>query len=443
MRRTIIGALAAIAVAIGALGVYVATRFEGPPVDSTAALVPAEASAYVSFFVDPSSDQKKLLSDTVEGAGEDVDVGSLVEQILDRVTRSHGLPFDDVSPWIDRQMALFAVGRSDSAVVVAIGDAEGAREAMAEVGGRIFGDHAVFGDRAALRAVEEVMDSGPRSSLAEEGIIFEDAIDVVPDDRLALATATGGDLSSRAIDLPPGLDPLELLIGIGQGNAVSLRATQHGLVFDGFSYSDGAILLLAGEDRPLKDIGAADGDAWLAGVIPNLSAAVEALDLELRQAHRVGSAPIERLPLPRALEGTDQTLFWVAGDNLTSLSGGMDATTDGAESSAALVRALDRVPGFEGRFGFRRNGVSAVFGANAGAGGLGSDGSFRRSTEALGGLTPIGYLDVDRSRGVLSLLAAGAGITYPEWLNNLERVVVGLDPQANPTAWRVAVTLAR
>ena len=441
--RRVIAILILVTVALAATGLYVATRFEGPPQDTTAALVPADATLYASFFVDPSTDQKKLLRDTVEGADDDTDVASLVRQILDRVTRSHGLPFDRISPWIDRQMALFAVGRDDSAVIVAIGDADAARGAMGEVGGRIFGDHAVFGDRVALRAVEEVVDSGPRSSLAEEGIIFEDAIDIVPDDRLALATATGGELSSRGIDLPAGLDPLELLIGMGQGNAVTLRATEQGLVFDGFSYSDGAILLLAGEDKPLKDIGAADGDAWLAGVIPNLSAAVEAIDLELRQVDRVGSAPVERLPLPKALEGTDQTLFWIAGDNLASLSGGMDATTDGAESSAALVRALEGVPGFEGRFGFRRNGVSAVFGAEAEAGGLGSNESFRRSTEVLRGFTPVGYLDVGRSRGLLSLLAAGAGITFPEWLNNLERVVVGLDPQANPTAWRVAVTLAR
>jgi hypothetical protein len=313
---------------------------------------------------------------------------------------------------------------------------------MRRVGGRLLGDHAVFGDERAVNAAREVFEVGERASLAgSESVLYRQALGDVPGDRLALAMAAGGELSSRGIDLPAPLDAAEVLVGMGQGNAVALRATQTGLAFDGFSYSDGAILLLAGEDNPLRDIGMASEGAWLAAVVPNLSGAVEALDLELRQVDRIGSAPLPRLPLPGALKGTDQTLLWVAGGDLRSLSGGFDATTDGAESSAALVRALDDLPGLEGRYGFRRDGLSAVFGPSGEAGGLGADERFRQARAWLRGLTPIGYIDLERSRSLLALLAAGAGIDLPEWMESVDRVAVGLNPSASPTAWRLAVSL--
>lgn len=435
MRRLIV-VLILVSAALAGGGLYIASGFEGPPEDTTAPLVPAEATAYVSFFVSPSSDQKALLRDRVEEGGDDLDAVSLVENVLDRVTSAFGLPYADVAPWVDRQMAAFVMSNGEGAVVVEVADRDAARAAIEGANGRMLGDHAVFGDARAVRAVVSVVE-GEAASIADEGVLYPEAVQDVPEDRLAFAVVTGGELSSRAIDLPPSLDPVELALGVGQGNAVSLRADENGLVFDGFSYSDGAILLLAGTDPPLRDLGNAGRGAWAAAIVPNLSAAVDALNRELRQVHRVGTAPLGRLPLPDAVERTDQALIWLGGD-VRAPTGGLDVTIYGNAEQARFARALADLP-IQPTFEFRRDRLRARFGS--GEGKLASDERYAEAAGWLGRLDPIGYLDV--REGPFGLVLPLAGVPFPSWLGDVDRIAVGLDAEANPTHWRVVVSLKR
>jgi len=449
VNKWVVSTLLVVALLIAAAGLYMITRFEGPPIDTTAALVPAEATAYASFFVDPSSDQKKLLRDTVEGAREGLDAASLIEDVLDRVTRPFGLPYEDVAPWIDRQMALFVLPQRGEGVIVEIADKDAARRALRGVGGQIFGDHAVFGDAEAVRAVGEVAAAGPEGSIeGSDSFLYPQAIRDAPRDRLAVAYATGGDLTSRGVDLPDGLNAAELPLGISQGNAITLRASEEGLVFDGRSYSDGAILLAPSRQMDLAD---AAGDAWLAAEIPNLSAAVEALDLELRQAARATGAPSSEIPRFDGIEGTDRALFWVAGRGIADLSVGLVANTDSEKDSARLARSLASLPGLPPRLEFDGRRISAAFGDNSSGRTLSDESRFIEARAWLDGLEPIGFLDLKKAGtfpATLALLVgtqAGrtAGYELPGWLSEVDRIVVGLDGEAGPTHWRLVVSLRR
>lgn len=435
MRRVVLGLLA-VTVVIAAAGAYLLTRFEGPPKDSTAALVPLDATVYVSFFVGPSSDQKKLLRDRVEEAGPDLDAASLIETILDRVTRAYGLPFEDVSPWIGRQMAVFATPRRGGAVIAEVADVAAARAVIDRVDGRLLGSHAVFGDPGAVRAVAEIHEKGPASPSEGGPFVTPDAFALVPEDRLAF-----GSVKSGLTDLPPELDAIELLVGMGPGNVVALRATEDGFVFDGFSGSDGAFLLLNGQDAPYFELGSADGNASVAAILPNLSAAIDGLERELARVHRLGSVPIRGLGLTEALDGTDQILVWLGGRDLGSLSAGLKATTDGKAAMARLARALAALPAFEPTFEFRPNRLLARFGPDGGR--LADDGRFEEATGWLGDLIPIGYLDMDGARPLMAVAAAAAGLGVPQWFTDVDRVAVGIDGEVAPTHWRVVVSLKR
>jgi hypothetical protein len=186
----------------------------------------------------------------------------------------------------------------------------------------------------------------------------------------------------------------------------------------------------------------------LAAIVPNLSGAVGAIDLELRHADRTSSIPLDGLPIPPAIRGTDQTMAWLGGETLTSLSGGLKATTDGGRDSGRLARLLASIPRLDARYEFEKRGLTATFGAPP-EGRLADDERYRTAVEPLGSLTPIGYLDMGRGRPMLGTLAlilgtqAGltAGYELPEWLGSIDRVAVGIDADAFPTRWRVVVSL--
>lgn len=208
-----------VVVAVAGAATVVVLRRLGPPGDTAARLVPADALAYVSVYLRPSLEQRKQLRSFLEAAGvadSDDEAGEVVGALADEAVAGLGLSFaDDVQPWAGDQIAAFFVpsaagGRPAGAVMIAADDIAGARAAadavLARAGGRveqggryrnagtvattIVDGWLVAGDepavRGALRAVEG-------ASLQDEER-FTEAISDLEDDRLALGYLDGGQL---------------------------------------------------------------------------------------------------------------------------------------------------------------------------------------------------------------------------------------------------------
>jgi hypothetical protein len=206
--------------AVASAATVVVLRRLGPPGDTAARLVPANALAYVNVYLRPSVEQRKQLRSFLEAAGvadSDHEAGEVVGALAEEAVAAVGLSFaDDVQPWAGDQIAAFFVpsvegGRPAGAVMIAADDVGGARAAadavLARAGGRveqvgagyrhagtiattIVDGWLVAGDEAAVRGALRAVEG---ASLQDEQR-FTEAISDLEDDRLALGYLDGGQL---------------------------------------------------------------------------------------------------------------------------------------------------------------------------------------------------------------------------------------------------------
>jgi hypothetical protein len=223
MHRLVIGLTSLLAVAGGAVvGGYLFLSSAG--IDRTAELIPADATAYVSVYLQPSTAQQTKLAALIgrlPGFEDPAALDAKVDQLVHNALSGSGLDYEtDVRPWIGGQLAVGAwqtpgassgdAPTTSTLVLAEVKDRPAAQSAidrlvkrsgespqhetyqgvdlvLSETAGYAFlGDVLVIGEpQSALEAAVDA-DRGAVDSLARSAR-FRDAMAELPSDRLAAA----------------------------------------------------------------------------------------------------------------------------------------------------------------------------------------------------------------------------------------------------------------
>jgi hypothetical protein len=234
MHRLVIGLTSLLAVAGGAVvGGYLFLSSAG--IDRTAELVPADATAYVSVYLQPSTAQQTRLAALIgrlPGFEDPASLDAKIDQMVHNALSDSGLDYEtDIRPWIGGRLAVGAWQAPGAAsgdpptantlVLAEVKDRPAAQAAidrlvqrsgetpqhetyqgvdivLSKTAGYAFlGDTLVVGEpKSALEAAVDV-DRGATDSLAK-GARFRDAMAELPSDRLAAAYIDLAGLASGA-----------------------------------------------------------------------------------------------------------------------------------------------------------------------------------------------------------------------------------------------------
>lgn len=277
MHRLVIGLTSLLAVAGSAVvGGYL--FLSGAGIDHTAELVPADATAYVSVYLQPSTAQQTKLAALIgqlPGFEDPASLDTKIDQMVHNALSGSGLDYEtDLRPWIGGQLAigawqtpgaasgdpptastlLLAEVKDRPAAEAAVGrlakrDGASARHesfqgvdlVLTDAAGYAFlGDLLVVGEpRSALEAAVDV-NRGSADSLAKSAR-FRDAMADLPSDRLAAAyldlagLATGAGVPDQAAGFSTvgvalvaeedglrlsGLAPFDKAVGKGAASAI-------------------------------------------------------------------------------------------------------------------------------------------------------------------------------------------------------------------------------
>ena len=253
-------------------GAALVMRRIGAPGDGSAAIVPADAVAYLHVYLRPSLAQRRALRDLLASTGAartDGQAARLVGGLADAALEGVGLSFErDVQPWVGEQIAGFSVPAGDGpparALVIAAADRAGARRAAERalerngrrvarrtIAGRsvsvagplaaaVRGDWLLVGDAAAVRAA---LATRADTSLATRDA-FRDATADLEGDRLAFAFLDGG----RAAEaLPFGPAGASAAVASARRDALVVQVAARGSM--ALAGALGA-LSVAGAERP-------------------------------------------------------------------------------------------------------------------------------------------------------------------------------------------------
>jgi hypothetical protein len=199
----------AILAAAAAIAAFAACGDDGGDDAGPAALVPADAPAYVELAVQPEGEA----ADDAEAAlgkvtGSD-DPGGDLAALFERATDGPPGGFEDqIEPWLGERLGVYPstlAGDTETVLVIETTDPEEAEEAFADEteseeeyeghtfriesdgdGVTLIDDFLVFGPPAGLRQVVDVAEGG--DALGESDT-YTDAVDDLPDDRLATVFA--------------------------------------------------------------------------------------------------------------------------------------------------------------------------------------------------------------------------------------------------------------
>lgn len=275
-RRTLIVGGAAGAVALLAAGAAVAFfMLRGSP-DRIAPMVPADATAYVTVYLDPSAGQKVnvlALAGRFPAFRDEGARGRTIERIMDELLVETGLTYArDVRPWLGTQIGVALRAENDAEAVAVLIDSKddaAAQAALAKIrsesplgtGAWTEQEHGgitivvgedpdpsegpnvyAFVDGTVVLAddvdlVEDIIDtdSGAAESLAESSL-YTETIDPLPSGKLGLVYVNLETVVSQLADvIDPGV--VDLSGGIGEldafrGLGFSLSAEKTGVAMD-------------------------------------------------------------------------------------------------------------------------------------------------------------------------------------------------------------------
>ena len=345
-------------------------------------MVPAEADAFVTAYLDPSAGQKMnllSLTDKFPDLGNRAKLSSSVDDMIDETLAESGteLTHQDIRPWLGSQLgAWFELGDDGTphvAVMVSTTDPEAARAAIDELAtqdltvsehdgveiseGEPDGAYAIVNgvvvvasDAAIVRrTIDAANGTVPTLGSSE---IYLDTVDALPDGKLGLAFANVGslldqipeELTSASMGAG-GLGGLGGLAGLGgsgdteavEAIAVSVSAEPDGIALDMTTNYDPAKLSpetrdqLTASDSENITLASVPADAFAVMAQKHLDVGLRgALDaLEQQGPPDVGTA-IDELGINRLVEAMN-------GDVALEIGPG----TDGPVSGALLVGADD------------------------------------------------------------------------------------------------------
>ena len=274
--KIIIAVLVAVVLVAG--GAFAYTTFLAPSEDDAVTLVPEDAFFYANVFLDPSTDQKQAIEALLTkfpDAGTPEEAAKEIEKLLDQALAELDLDWEDVEPWLGKQMAVFLTapekkdGDFDGAGLLHTEDPEAALQSIdkalesvedikrSEESYKGFdytrGESTEeFGSEtpAAVGVVEgfvvigtesgfkDVVDAQEGESL-EESERFADAMDRLTEDRLASFFFDGEKLKDylEAEEVPMSMMGSQGIFGFGltQLTTGAIYAQPDGLVLEQFS----------------------------------------------------------------------------------------------------------------------------------------------------------------------------------------------------------------
>lgn len=384
MRPKIVVSSLVVAVLVGAAA-YGAIRFFAPATDHAIGLVPHDAAAYASVFLEPSTSQRQALKtilDAFPASDSEEEARELFETVLEEVFAGTDLDYEtDVKPWLGQELAAFAMAppvgatQPDGALILETQDSDKAIEAVdkalaqggsgaertyRDVGYReydqwvagVLEDFLVIGSKAAFEKAVDTMVDEDVKTLAERSE-YRDALEFLPPDRLALFYVDGPEL----LESLPGAG------GVSSSLSSSTVAALRGPVAAALYARDGELVLEdvvpLPEDQELADAIRASvedegllpyvtGRAWAGIGVPNLGDTLTGLLDGLSGQARVGAGFLEQQFLRRSgLHLRNDFLSWMGDaaiyvqetDPFETLSGGVVIeSTDPAASTAVLNR---------------------------------------------------------------------------------------------------------
>jgi hypothetical protein len=347
---------------------------EGGP----ASVVPASAPAYVEIVVQPDGEA----ADDAEAAlakvsGSDDPGGDLVA-LLERASREEGdSDFDfseDIGPWLGERMGIYPsslAGDTETILVIETTDSEAALESVREQedatgkeqeyeghtfeldsDGDAFGivdDFLVFGRPAGFRQVVDTAEDG--DPLADESK-FEDSVESLPDDRLAMLYAVPSGfieaIPANEID-PQGKRILLQAMGESGDEPVlgDLTASAEAVTLE-FSAAGAAV-----DTEPSELLGRLPADSWFALATGDVG---EAVQRSLDQTAEAGVPGLNAETLTREIRAQtgldleqdvipalgDAGLF-VQGTSEQSLGGALVIEGKDPEASARLLTKVQEL----------------------------------------------------------------------------------------------------
>jgi hypothetical protein len=393
----VVGVLGVAAIAVAGTLAY--QTFFGSASDDAVSLVPADAVAYGSVFLDPSTNQKRAIGDLLEKFPQAPNAeearGKLIE-LLDKGLAEIDMNFeDDIDPWLGDQIAGWAQIPDDlgeqmggaapasadstpAAFMIASDDDEAAlefietasansedeltdksyegadymvNEADGSAAGVIDG-FLVIGTEMGFKAVVDV--SGGEDSLAESET-FSDATDELTEDRLATFYFDGAefvDALEKSGGAPPGAfesGSFGLFGGSLSPTAGALFAESDKVVFETTSEpgDDEGQELPEISDGLLPDL---PGDSWGAFGLSDLGTTLETAYGGLIESFAGGMSPEDLESQFEAQTGLDlreDLLSWmgdaglfVSGTDPLSVGGGLVIESSDPATSSATIDQL-------------------------------------------------------------------------------------------------------
>ena len=374
--------MAAIVIAAGALAFAVA-GFLSPAQDDALDYVPADAAAYVNFFLDPSGPQKLALDDLLghfPQAGDRAQARDLIVGLIDRGLEPAGLRFDDdIDPWLGSQIAFFFSSPTSftapppAATLIATEDPGATLDAVddAQAGlGQTFAeqsyegaDYETDGSGLAVGVVDDFLVTGTeagfkavvdahRGSSLGESDRYREAVAGLSEDRLALGYFDVQGFAALSAGAVPGGLP-----GFGGGDAriepsVSVvYARPNGLVVESSSgIPEGALGdITRTSAAPSEVLPELPADSWAAIGIADLGKTVQSLlggglTGLLFPGFPSGMPPSQpfgnEFDIDRAVGWMGDAGIFVRGDDPAGLDGGLVVR---ATDPAAADRGLDYI----------------------------------------------------------------------------------------------------
>jgi hypothetical protein len=364
------GLAIAACVALGAVGCGedgTTSSFTGP---DPATVTPADAPLFAEAVVRPEGDQKEAVDGALSKLLATDDPGGFIVQRLDDALADQAEGFtyeDDVAPWLGSRAAIFFetfTNDADGAAVLAVTDAEAARQAIDEVtstdakperrtyegvdyrlsrdgtAAGLVGEFLVTGSEGAFK---DAVDASRGSSLAGSSD-FEAQLDAQPVDQLAFVYAdpqrvvdaleraeqlTAGQLNSAGPELKGLLE---------QPATLSLSATADQVAVETSASATGSTPAVR-ESALLSDL---PSDSWLAFAVADAAPAL---------GQGLGAAAQQALGFDLGSQLEDwagDVGGFVSGTSLFGLGGALVIETSDDRASAktldALEQRLSRIP---------------------------------------------------------------------------------------------------
>ena len=370
---------AAIAAAAASIAAVAACGEDDGGDAGPAALVPADAPAYVELAVQPEGDAREDAEAALEKVAGSDDPGGDIAALFESATGGGPGEFsEEIEPWLGERLGVYPstlAGDTETVLVVettdpdealsAFRDDESATGREQDYEGHTFeldddgdaftlvDDFIVFGRPAGLRQVIDVAEGGDALADSDQ---FTDAVDELPEDRLASLFAVPRTfieaIPRREID-PEGQSLILEAMGDGADEPLLGDVTASGEQLTLELSAAGSAIETAESDL----LGQVPSDAFLSLALADIGAAVED---SLGQAERAGIPGVDAETLRRLIlreSGIDvrevigalgDGAAFVQGTSEESLGGAVLIETNDADASADLLVNVQELLAAEG-----------------------------------------------------------------------------------------------